>query len=189
MVEVLSRYWWAFVARGVLAILFSILAYAWPRLTSATLGVLFGAYITIDGILLIVKATADWNGSEGRWLLMLEGFLGIGIGIMTLVSPSVTTIALVLCITAWGLGRGVLEIVTAIRLREEIEGESWMMVSGIASILFSVLLMLFAGAGALGLLWLIAAYTIISGVVLIVLGFRLRGHRSPRWNCRNSDAR
>jgi len=184
MVEVLSRYWWAFVVRGIFAILFGILAYAWPGVTLAALAILFGAYVLMDGILLMVKATADWSGSEVRWLLMLEGLLGIEIGMLTLVAPGITAIELVLCITAWGLGRGVLEVVAAIRLREEIEGESWMMANAIASILFAVIVMCFAGAGAIGLLWLIAAYAIISGAVLMMLGFRLRGHR-PRLRVRN----
>jgi len=157
MVEVLSHYWWAFVVRGIFAILFGILAYAWPGITLITLTILFGAYVVIDGILLIVMATADWSGREGRWLLMLEGLLGIGIGMLTLVAPGITTIGFVLCITAWGLGRAFLEIVTAIRLREEIEDESWMMVGGIASILFAVLVMLFPRPDAHALLWLIAA--------------------------------
>jgi len=177
MVEALSRYWWAFVVRGIIAVLFGILAYAWPGITLATLVIFFGAYILIDGILLIVKAIASWSGREDRWLLLLEGLLGIGIGIITFVAPGVTAIGLVLFIAAWSLATGVLEIATAVRLRKEIKGEPWMIVSGIASILFAVLLMFFPGAGALGLLWLIAAYAIIFGVVLVILGFRLRGHR------------
>jgi len=178
MVEVLSRYWWAFVVRGIFAVLFGILAYAWPGITLATLVIFFGAYILIDGILLIIKAIANWSGREDRWLLLLEGLLGIGIGIITFVAPGVTAIGLVLYIAAWSLATGVLEIATAVRLRKEIKDEPWMIVGGIASILFAVLLMFFPGAGALGLLWLIAAYAIIFGVVLVILGFKLRGHRS-----------
>ena len=178
MVEALSRYWWAFVVRGIFAFLFGILAYAWPGITLATLVIFFGAYILIDGILLIIKAIANWSGREDRWLLLLEGLLGIGIGIIAFVAPGVTAIGLVLYIAAWSLATGVLEIAAAVRLRKEIKGEPWMIVSGIASILFAVLLMYFPGAGALGLLWLIAAYAIVFGVVLVILGFKLRGHRT-----------
>ena len=177
MVEALSRYWWAFVVRGIFAVLFGILAYSWPGITLATLVIFFGVYILIDGILLIIKAIANWSGREDRWLLLLEGLLGIGIGIITFVAPGVTAIGLVLYIAAWSLATGVLEIAAAVHLRKEIKGEPWMIVSGIASVLFAVLLMFFPGAGALGLLWLIAAYAIIFGVVLVILGFKLRGHR------------
>ena len=177
MVEALSRYWWAFVVRGIFAIIFGILAYAWPGITLLTLAILFGAYVLVDGILLIIKALGNWSGREDRWLLLLEGLLGIGIGIITLVAPGITALGLVLYIAAWSLATGVLEISAAIRLRREMKGEAWMVVSGIASILFAVLLMIFPGAGALGLIWLIAAYAIVFGVVLLLLGFRLRRHR------------
>jgi uncharacterized membrane protein HdeD (DUF308 family) len=178
MIEVLSRYWWAFVVRGILAIVFGILAYAWPGITLATLVIFFGAYVLIDGIFLIIKTIGNWGESEHRWLLLLEGLLGIGIGLITLVAPGITAIGLLLYIVAWSLATGVLEIAAAIRLRKEIQGEGWMILSGIASILFAILLMVFPGAGALGLIWLIAAYAIVFGVVLVILGFRLRRHRS-----------
>lgn len=178
MVEALSRYWWAFVVRGIVALLFGVLAYAWPGITLATLVIFFGAYVFIDGILLIVKTIGHWGSKEERWLLLLEGLLGVGIGIITFVAPGVTAIGLLLFIAAWSLATGVLEIAAAVRLRKEIRGEPWMIVSGIASIIFAVLLMFFPGAGALGLLWLIAAYAIVFGVVLVILGYKLRRHRS-----------
>jgi uncharacterized membrane protein HdeD (DUF308 family) len=178
MLEMLSRYWWAFVVRGIFAILFGILAYAWPGITLATLIIFFGAYVLIDGILLVIKAIGNWGKRDDRWLLLLEGLLGIGIGVITFVAPGITAVALIFFIAAWSLATGVLEIAAAIRLRKEIRGEGWMILSGIASIVFAVLVMFFPGAGALGLLWLIAAYAIIFGVMLVILGIKLRGHRS-----------
>jgi len=177
MLDVLSRYWWAYVVRGILAILFGILAYAWPGITLATLIILFGAFAFVDGIFLIIKTIGNWSGRDDRWLLLLEGLLGIGIGLLAFIAPGVTTFALVFYIAVWSLATGVLEIATAIRLRKEIQGEGWMILSGIASILFALLLMVFPGAGALGLIWLIAAYAIIFGVLLILLGFKLRRAR------------
>jgi uncharacterized membrane protein HdeD (DUF308 family) len=178
MLEMLSRYWWAFVVRGIFAILFGILAYAWPGITLSTLIIFFGAYVLIDGILLAIKTIGKWGERDDRWLLLLEGLLGIGIGVITFVAPGITAVALIFFIAAWSLATGVLEIAAAIRLRKEIQGEGWMILSGIASIVFAVLVMFFPGAGALGLLWLIAAYAIIFGVMLVILGIKLRGHRS-----------
>ena len=178
MLDILSRYWWAFVVRGIVAILFGILAYAWPGITLATLIIFFGVYVLIDGILLVIKTIGNWGERDDRWLLLLEGLLGIGIGVITFVAPGITAIGLIFYIAAWSLATGVLEIAAAIRLRKEIQGEGWMILSGIASIVFAVLVMFFPGAGALGLLWLIAAYAIIFGVMLVILGIKLRGHRS-----------
>jgi uncharacterized membrane protein HdeD (DUF308 family) len=178
MLEMLSRYWWAFVVRGIFAILFGILAYAWPGITLATLIIFFGAYVLIDGVLLVIKTIGKWAERDDRWLLLLEGLLGIGIGVITFVAPGITAVALIFFIAAWSLATGVLEIAAAIRLRKEIQGEGWMILSGIASIIFAILVMFFPGVGALGLLWLIAAYAIIFGVMLVILGIKLRGHRS-----------
>ncbi len=166
------------MVRGIFAILFGILAYAWPGITLATLIIFFGAYVLIDGILLVIKTIGNWGERDDRWLLLLEGLLGIGIGVITFVAPGITAIVLIFYIGAWSLATGVLEIAAAIRLRKEIQGEGWMILSGIASIVFAILVMFFPGAGAFGLLWLIAAYAKIFGVMLIILWIKLRGHHS-----------
>jgi uncharacterized membrane protein HdeD (DUF308 family) len=178
MLDVLSRYWWAFVVRGIFAILFGLLAYAWPGITLATLIIFFGAYAMIDGILLVIKTIGNWGKRDDRWLLLLEGLLGIGIGVIALVAPGITTVILIFYIAAWSLATGVLEIAAAIRLRKEIENEWWLILSGVASILFAILLMVFPGAGAMGLIWLIATYAIVFGVILIIAGVKLRRLRS-----------
>ena len=177
MLDILSRYWWAYVVRGIFAILFGILAYAWPGITLATLIIFFGAYVLIDGILLLINTIGNWGERDDRWLLLLEGLLGVGIGVITLVVPGITAVLLIFYIAAWSLATGVLEIAAAIRLRKEIENEWWLILSGVVSILFAILLMVFPNAGALGLIWLIATYAIIFGVILIIAGVKLRGLR------------
>ena len=178
MFELLARNWWVFVVRGVIAVLFGIMAYAWPGITLATLIILFGAYVFVDGVFLVIQAIGGWQQRDDRWLLLLEGLLGIGVGFLTWRAPGITTLGLLLYIAAWGLATGVLEIVAAIRLRKEIKGEVWMILSGIASILLAILLMAFPAAGAIGLLWLIAAYAIVFGILVMILGFKLRGLQS-----------
>ena len=178
MFDLLSRYWWTLVVRGILAIIFGILAFAWPGLTLQTLVIFFGAYVLVEGIFSISGAIGGWGEREDHWLLLLEGLLGVGIGIMTFRAPGITTILLLMYIAAWGLVTGALEIVAAIRLREVIKGEWWLMFSGICSIVFALLLMFFPDAGALGLLWLIAIYAVVFGATLAALGLKLRGLRS-----------
>jgi len=177
MLAELSKVWWAFLIRGLAAIIFGILALVWPSATLAVLIILFGTYALVDGVFLAVKAISSWNARDDRWLLLIEGLLGIGIGVMTFVSPAVTAIALLFYIAAWSLATGIIEIVSGIRLRKEISGEIWWILSGIVSIIFAVLLMLFPGAGVLGVLWLISTYAIIFGVLLVMLSFRLLSHR------------
>jgi len=177
MLEVLTRYWWAFIARGVLAVVLGVLVFVWPALTVGALIIVFGAYAFVDGIFLIVKAIGGWKARDDRWLLLFEGLLGIGIGVITFFAPGVTAVGLLFYIAAWSLTTGILEIVGAIRLRKEIQGEVWWILSGIASVLFAVLLMIFPGAGILSLTWLLGIYAIVFGVLLIALGIRVRVQR------------
>ncbi len=178
MLDLISKYWWAFVLRGVISIIFGILAYTWPGMTLTILIFLFGAYSLIDGIFALIGAIAGKQHSDRWWVLLLEGIVGIAIGIMAFLAPGITTLALLMYIAFWALLTGLLEIIAAVRLRKEIEGEWWMILSGVASIIFAVLLFLYPSSGALAMVWIIAAYAILFGVFLIMLGFKLRSRRS-----------
>jgi uncharacterized membrane protein HdeD (DUF308 family) len=184
MLNPLSRHWWAFLARGLCAVAFGILTWVWPGITVRVVLVAFGAFALANGILSISKAVDSWDEKDDRWLFVLEGLLGIGIAIITLFAPRVTAVALLFYIAAWTLAMGVMEIVIAIRLRKEIEGEFWLFLAGLVSVVFAVLLLLFPGRGILGLVWVLATYAVVFGILLIVLAFRLlaqvRRTKAPR---------
>jgi len=175
MLEMLARYWWALVLRGVVAIAFGVLAFLWPGVTLEVLILFFGAYMLVDGVFGVIAAIGGRSHAQHWGLLLIEGIAGIAIGVLTFVAPVVTGIALLMFIAAWALVTGVLEIVAAIRLRREIEGELWLGLAGLLSIAFAVMLVVFPLAGALSIVWLLALYAITFGVVLVVLGFRVRG--------------
>jgi len=177
MFDLLARYWWVLVLRGAMAILFGVLAFLWPGITLAALVLLVGAYFFVDGIFAIVLAFGGWRERDDRWLLLLEGLLGVGIGVMTFLAPEITSGGLLLFIAAWSLATGILKIAAAIRLRRRIEGEWWLALSGVASIAFAGIIMWNPVAGALGLLWFIASFAIVFGAVLVVLGFKVRSLR------------
>jgi uncharacterized membrane protein HdeD (DUF308 family) len=177
MLDGLTRYWWAFLVRGFLAIVFGVLAYVWPTISLAALIIAFGIYALADGIFLVVKAAGNWAALDDRWLLLFEGLLGIGMGAIAFFAPGVTAIGLLFYIAAWSLSTGFLEIAGAIRLRKEIKGEVWWILSGIASIVFAVFLLIFPGVGILSLLWLLGVYAIVFGILLIALGIRIRMHQ------------
>lgn len=177
MRTMLARNWWAVALRGLFAVLFGIAAFIWPGLTLLSLVWLFGIYAALDGIFSIVSAITNRQENDRWWLLLIEGIIGIAAGVVAFVWPGITAIALVYLIAAWAILTGIFEIVAAIRLRKEIEGEWLLALSGILSLIFGVALMIWPGAGALALVWVIAAYAIVFGVVLIILGFRMRGWR------------
>jgi uncharacterized membrane protein HdeD (DUF308 family) len=174
LARLLAQNWWVLLLRGIIAILFGVAAYAWPGMTLATLVMFFAAFVLVDGVFDVFAAFSGRNENENWWVLLLEGLLGIAFGVITWTRPGVTVVVLLLFIGFWALATGILRIIMAIRLRKEIEGEWWLILSGLASVLFGVVVMARPGAGALAMLWVIAAWAIITGIFLVILSFRAR---------------
>src|SRR5687767_7692947 len=179
--EVLSRNWGWVVLRGVAAILFGVLTFLQPGITLAALVLMFGTYSLVDGVIMIVWAIANRHG-EPAWVpLVIAGLLGIAAGIVTFFFPAMTTVALLMIMAAWATAIGVTTIVAAIRLRKEITDEWRLVLSGLLSVGLGVILAAAPGVGALAMVLWIGGYAIVSGILQIALGFRLRslGHMHP----------
>jgi uncharacterized membrane protein HdeD (DUF308 family) len=171
----LARYWWAFILRGVLAIAFGVIAFVSPPTTIAVLVFFFGVWALVDGAFHIAGAIRDQSRNRSFWLSILEGVVSIVAGVLALAFPAAAAVSLLLLISAWSIVTGAIEVMLAIRLREQMTGELWLAVAGILSIIFGVLLFLFPTSGAITIVWIIGAYAIAFGISLIVLGWRLRG--------------
>jgi uncharacterized membrane protein HdeD (DUF308 family) len=181
MLAILARNWWVFLLRGVAAIIFGILAIVWPLLTLQVLILLFGAYALVDGVFTVVAGIAAHERNQRWWVLLIQGIAGIIVGLITFFWPGPTALVLLYFIAAWEIITGVMEIIAAIQLRRIIENEWLMIITGIASIIFGLILIIFPGAGALSLVWLIGVYSIAFGLLLIFLSLRLRGlHQQPQ---------
>jgi len=173
LLDACAKNWWVLLVRGIFAVLFGITAFAWPGPTLVALVFLYGAYALVDG------ATALWAGAfASAWWLVLSGVLSIAVGIGTFFYPGITAVALFYLIAVWAFARGVLEIVATIGLRKQIKGEWALILGGIFSIIFGVVLVAYPVPGALALVWLIGAYTLSFGVTMIALSFKL--HSLPR---------
>ena len=179
MVRALSHHWWLVVLRGILAILFGILAFIWPAITLLTLVVMFGVYAIVDGLLAAWTGLSRTKDSPRWWTFLLEGLISIGAGVIALLWPGLATLVLIYMIASWAVITGILEIAAAIRLRNEISNEWILGLGGVVSIVLGVLLFLQPLAGGLAIIWTIAAYAVIFGVLLIILGFRLRNWKAP----------
>ena len=173
----LARNWWVFLLRGIVAIFFGVLTALMPGITLTLLVLLFGAYAIVEGGFNVVAGIRRRRGERLWWLLLLEGLVSIAAGVIAFILPGLTALMLVLVIGAWAIITGVLEIVAAILLRKQIRGEWWLALSGVLSLAFGVLVMLWPGPGALALVLWIAAYSIAFGVLTVALAFRLRGAR------------
>jgi uncharacterized membrane protein HdeD (DUF308 family) len=176
--QLLSRYWWMILLRGVLAILFGISAFAWPALTLVTLTMLFAAYAFVDGIFEVLHAIGHRQEIENWGLLLLEGALGIAFGVFAFLAPELTTtvgaVIVAFYIAAWAIVTGAMRIAMAVRLRKEIEGEWLLGFSGAASICLGLFIMVRPAVGALGLLYFVAAWAILLGVLLVAFAFKAR---------------
>ena len=169
-VRALAQHWWVVLLRGVLAILFGVMAWAWPGVTLAVLVLIWGAYALTDGIFEVIA------GIRGKWgSLVVLGLLGIAAGVVTFVWPGITAITLIWVFAFWAIVAGILQVSAAIRLRKEVQGEWLWIVSGVFKVLLGVLLLLYPGAGALSVTWLIGLLAVAWGVLLVVLAFKLKG--------------
>ena len=173
-VDQLARYWWVVALRGIAAILFGVLAFVWPGITLAVLVILFGAYALVDGILGLIAALR--GETQHRLALALEGVVSVVAGLVAFVWPGLTALALLYIIAFWAIVTGALEIFAAVRLRRIITNELGLIIGGVLSVLFGIVLLVAPGAGALAVVFLIGAYAIVFGIALLGLAWRLREH-------------
>ena len=173
MFDVLTRKWWVVALRGILAILFGIVALVFPGITLVSLALVFGAYALVDGVFAIVAAFG-YGKRDAVWHV-LEGILGIAVGIATFFYPGMTAQALVYLIGFWAILTGVFEVVAGFELPV---ARDWLLaLAGVLSIIFGVLVFFNPGGGALAVVWLIGIYALVFGVTMLVFGIRLRGMR------------
>jgi uncharacterized membrane protein HdeD (DUF308 family) len=173
MVHALAKNWWMLLLRGVAAIIFGVLAFAWPGMTLLTLIMFYGAFALIDGVLAVVAAITG-GAPAPRWWLAIVGLLGIATGLLVFMMPGLTALVLLYFIAGWAIATGVFQIIGAIRLRKEIDDEWYLILSGVVSVLFGIGVMMAPGAGALALLWVIGIYAVVMGVIMVGLAFRLK---------------
>jgi uncharacterized membrane protein HdeD (DUF308 family) len=174
----LTDHWWLFLIRGIAAILFGILAFVWPGITLVVLVLFFGAFALVDGIASLIAAITGRGATAPRWWLAIVGLAGVAAGLLTFFWPGVTALVLLFFIAGWAIAAGVFQIIGAIQLRKEIDNEWLLILSGVLSVLFGLVLLFMPGPGILALVWLIAIDAILFGALVIGFAFRLRKHKT-----------
>jgi uncharacterized membrane protein HdeD (DUF308 family) len=175
MLNLISRDWWVFALRGVAAILFGIIALVWPDFFLASLVLVFGAYAFVDGVALLISLARGEPAARRHALAVgIMGVLGIVASIVTFVWPLITALSLLYLVAFWAISMGVFQVVAAIALRREIEGEFWMGLGGVMSVVFGTFLVVSPGTGLVALVWLVGFWAIVFGGSSLGLAYRLR---------------
>ena len=180
MKELLARSWWMLALQGIVALLFGALALLLPGLTLLWLVALFAAYAIITGAVALWGAVKNRTMDKAWWLMLILGLVSVAAGALAVVYPDITALALVLLMGANALVTGALEVAMALRVRKAVRNEWLLIVAGVVSILFGAMVLIFPGAGALALVWLISFYAIASGILLLSLAFHVKGWGSKR---------
>jgi uncharacterized membrane protein HdeD (DUF308 family) len=173
MQQMISNVRTMFLVRGIAAILFGILTFVWPNLTLSVLVLLFGVYAVIGGITAVAAALRN-RGEEGWGLLLFEGILGILAGVVALVWPNITALAFLYLLAAWAIITGITELVAPLAFPMRGGRAALMVLAGLASIVFGIIIAAQPSSGLLAVVWLIGVYAIVFGVMYVVAYFESR---------------
>jgi uncharacterized membrane protein HdeD (DUF308 family) len=173
LIAVLAGNWWAVGLRGALAILFGLIALFLPGATMLSLVIVFAIYAFVDGVLGVVSGVRAAKEGQRWGLLVFEGLVSVAVAAIAVFWPAITVIAFVLLVAVWAILTGALELAAAFRLEID-DGRWWLVVGGLVSLIFGVLLIVAPMIGAVALTWWLGAYALIFGVALVVLAFKLK---------------
>lgn len=174
LADLYKKAWYMLLIRGILLVVFGVLVASWPGLALYTFIIFFGAFALVHGIIGLIGSIMNRADNEDWWLVLLEGVIGIVIGVLTFAWPGLTGLILAYFIAAWALITGVLRIYSAMKLRKVITGEWMLVIAGIISMLFGIFVFVRPLAGAVAIAWLIGIYAIVFGLLGIMLSFRIK---------------
>ena len=176
MLQTLVKNWWLIALRGLVALVLGIIMLAMPPVAAAAFLVVFiGAYALVDGIFALVVGIINRPPHRDRGWLVIEGLIGILAGIAILASPLLAGVFIMYFIAFWALFTGLMEIIFAIAQWKQIPDAWLILLNGVFSLALGTLIMINVAAGAVLIVTIIAIYLVIFGVLLIAMGFSLKG--------------
>jgi uncharacterized membrane protein HdeD (DUF308 family) len=173
----LARNWWLIALRGVLGVIFGVIALLMPITTILALVLLFSAYMIVDGAFAVYASIRAAQQGESWGLLLLQGIASLAAGAIAFVWPGITVLAFVLLIAAWAIVSGCLMLAAAFRTDN---GRWWLALGGAAALLYGILMIVAPLAGAVVLTWWLGAFALVFGVALVILAFQLRSRYIER---------
>jgi len=177
----LPRNWRALAARGVLAVLFGLFCLTQPGIALPVLVVVFGLAVLLRGILAVVAGVRADENDERSWPLITEGVVAVATGLLALLFPDAAARFWLFVVAGFAFVSGLLHIFAAIKLRQDMRDESVLILAGVLTAAFGVMMVLLPWAGLMALSLLVGASSFCFGVLLLVVAFRLR----TRWLARH----
>lgn len=168
------RYWWLFLIRGLLGLALGVLALAFPGATLAVVVLLIGAYLVIDGVIAIAKAVRILRSDAHWWALLLEGILGVVVGLAIFFWPGLSLLSLAYLIGYWAIISGALTIWGVIQLRAHVLAAWLYLIFGLVSVVFGVFVFFAPATGLVYLVLMISIYGFVMGITMIGLAFQAR---------------
>jgi uncharacterized membrane protein HdeD (DUF308 family) len=181
----LARNWWLIALRGVLGVVFGLIALLMPVATILALVLLFSAYMLVDGAFAIYAAIRAGQQGDSWGLLAFQGITSLVAGVLAFLWPGITVLAFVLLIAAWSIVTGCVMLAAALATEQ---ARWWLVVGGAAAMLFGILMIVAPLAGAVVLTWWLGAYALVFGVALIILAFKLRSRYLAGYQDRGTAA-
>jgi len=169
-----QRSWWSLMIRGVLAVIFGILALAWPTKTLDFLITLFGIFVMVVGLVATIGAIMHRKESENWWLVLIPGLAGIVIGTISIAMPGLTTTVIIYLIAIWALVSGLGQIYSAMKVRKDVEGEWIPILIGVISMVLGIILFAMPRDAAATVMWLVGLFVLVIGILWLIMGLRVR---------------
>jgi len=159
----LTKMRWALGLSGALSVALGVVIVVWPGISLYALTIVFGAYALVTGIIQLGSAISGAEKGERGWLVV-TGLLGIAVGVMVLVWTNISALALLYVIGVYAVMLGVIAIGGAFWLPISGGDTALMILWGVLSIVFGIVIFAKPGAGALVTLALIAAFALVIGI-------------------------
>lgn len=170
----LAKHWWAILIRGIVAIVFALLAFFATGFTLELLLIFLGVYLLLDGLFAIIGSIMAASHHRTWWVLLLEGIVSLAAGIFVLAWPEITLMILIYIVAIWAIITGIFEFLASISASWAAPGKIFIGLTGVLSVILGVVIFIYPLFSITAIIWLIGIYALIIGLSLTFFSMKLK---------------